>query len=237
MTSYVTRTAALALALALVAGPASAQIFNHPVYYQPTHGVGLTIAADFAMGVNSDAELTLDNKPMAYGGRVTLGLPKVSVTAGASAINPRGGADTEIGFGGNVAVSVFDLPAAPVTVSLQAGVGYVKFGGGGVPGSDLTNLEFPIGAAVGIKVPSPALSVTPWAAPRVHIQRVEFGGVSDTEVGFGASAGIDLGLPTGLGFHAALDWMTIGDPSVKPFRVGIGAHYKFSIPGLGMAGM
>ncbi len=234
MKEHLARTAALALALALVAGPARAQIFNQPVYYQPTHGIGLTIAGDFALGVNSDAELVFGEKPLAYGGRITLGVPKFTVTAGASMINPKGGLDSEIGFGANFGVSLFNVPAVPVAVALQAGVGYVKFGGGG-PGSDVTNLDLPLGVALGLKVPSPVLSITPWVAPRLHVQRVSVSGLSASETGFGASGGINIGLPTGLGFHAALDWLSIAD--VNPLRLGVGAHFKFSIPGLGMVGM
>lgn len=243
MHTNVARTAALALALALVAGSARAQIFSQPVYFQPTHGVGLTLAGDFAVGVNADAELSLDERPMAYGARITLGLPRVSITAGASAVNPRGGADTELAFGGNIELSLVNIPLMPVAVSALAGAGYVKFGSAGVPGSDVTVLDVPVGIGLGIKVPSPVLSVVPWLAPRIHYQRVEFAGLSESGFGYGASGGISLGLPTGLGFHAAFDWVSIDlddDPltdPLKPLRFGIGAHYKFSIPGLGVAGM
>lgn len=237
MNGQFARTAAVALALGLVAAPANAQLYNHPVYFQPGHGLGLTIAADFAVGVNSDAELVPDEKPLAYAGRVTLGVPRVNITAGVGAVNPRGGLDTEISFGGSLEVSVFDVPLVPVKITVLAGAGRTRFGGSGVPGSDVTILDVPIGVAVGIKPPSPLVSVVPWAAPRIHIQRVSFGGVSESEVGFGASGGVNLNLPTGLGFHAALDWITIGDPSVSPLRLGVGAHYKFSIPGLGVPGM
>ncbi|MDH5551650.1 MAG: hypothetical protein OEZ42_17340, partial [Gemmatimonadota bacterium] len=61
-----------------------------------------------------------------------------------------------------------------------------------------------------------------------------FGGVSDSEVGFGASGGIMVTAPMGIGAHATLDWYTIGTPKVKPMHVSAGLHYKITVPSLGM---
>jgi hypothetical protein len=66
------------------------------------------------------------------------------------------------------------------------------------------------------------------------MNRVSLAGESDSEVGFGASGGLNINLPVGLGFHAALDMLTIGDPSISPLTAGVGIHYKIAVPSLGL---
>jgi hypothetical protein len=70
--------------------------------------------------------------------------------------------------------------------------------------------------------------------PRVQLVRASFGGLSDSEFGFGASGGINVTLPMGVGAHVAIDWLTIGDPSVSPLHAAAGLHYKINVPSLGM---
>ncbi len=241
------RFAAAAFTIGLIAGPAAAQMVGNPVYFSPKHGTGITIAGDLGRGLN-DASF----KTNYYGGRATIGLPMFTISAGAGVVKPSGvfdvpGTESEVTFGGNVALNVFNPPLAPVAVSLQGGVGYVKTTGSGVAGGDVTTLVFPLGVALAFSVPSPALSVEPWIAPRVHIVRTS-NGTSTTETNFGVSAGLNLGLPMGLGFHAAIDYVAVSDPDdvvplsssssdVSPFLVGVGVHYKIALPGLGIPGM
>ena len=229
MKRFVGGMATVALVLGLTASTATAQIFNQPVYFSPAHGTGVTVAGDFGYGVNEDAELTSGEKPWAAGGRIILGTQFVQLSGGASYVVPRGGADKEVAFGGSVALNLFRSTATtPVAVNVQVGVGYLKQGNN-------TLLDFPIGIGIAADVSTPGVSVEPWAAPRVHIQRVS-NGTSDTEVGFGVSGGLNVNLPIGIGLHAAADWMTIGDPSSQPLRVGGGIHLKFSVPSLGVPG-
>lgn len=205
------------LAVAVTANTAVAQLPGNATWGLPG-GVGVTINGDFGRGLNDES-----GKTNWFGGRVVVGLPMVSIWGGAGVL--RNG-DSEITFGGGVAVNVIKAPMLPVAVALQGGVGYIDVAGN-------KTLNIPIGPVVSINVPSPAVDVKPWIMPRVHIQRVS-NGTSDTEFGFGASAGLNVTLPMGVGGHVALDWMTIGDPSVKPFLVGIGAHYTISVPSLGV---
>ncbi len=217
MKRFVAGFALLALAVALNARPAEAQLAGDVVWGVPG-GVGVTVAGNFSRGLNDES-----GKTNFFGGRAVLGLPMFSVWAGGGAVQ---NGDTEVTFGGGAAVSVIKGPMLPVGVSLQAGLGYFSVAG-------FTTLTVPAGPVVTINVPSPAVDVTPWVHPRVHIQRVS-NGTSDTDFGFGASAGVNVTLPMGFGGQVAVDWMTIGDPSVKPLMVGIGAHYKISVPSLGV---
>ncbi|MDH3458981.1 MAG: hypothetical protein OER90_19240, partial [Gemmatimonadota bacterium] len=182
-------------------------------------------------GLNDDAKIGTES-PMFVGGRVTLGLPMFSVWAGAGPW-PIGvdGADSKIAFGGGAGFHVLNAPMMPVTVSIQAGIGYYnnsQFG--------FSDLLVSGGPLVVINVPSPGVSVKPWLMPRVQLVRESYddGSPSESEVGFGASGGLMVTAPMGIGVHATLDWFTIGDPSVKPLTVSGGIHYKIMVPSLGM---
>ena len=220
MTIRVLPFAAAATALGLCAMPAAAQMIGNPVYYSPKHGLGLSIQGDFGRGLN-DAS----GKTNYFGGRAVLGLPMITVSAGAGVVD---NSSSEVTFGGTVSVNVLSAPLLPVAVALQGGAGYMSSGGGSV-------LSAPIGIALAVKPPTPGINVEVWGAPRIQITRVSAGGSSATETDVGASAGANLGLPTGLGLHAAVDWIN-AEPE-GAIRVGVGVHYKFTIPGLGMMGM
>ena len=246
------RIAATVVAFGLVAGPALAQLSTQPVYFSPKHGTGLTIAGDFGAGLSDDAKFAVPalETPIAYGGRATLGLPMFSITAGVAIVDPGGSADTEVSFGGNVAVNVFNPPLAPVAISLQAGVGYTKFGD--ATAAELKFLNIPIGVALAISVPSPAATIEPWIAPRIQLLRSEFSlfgvsGGTETQFGFGVSGGLNITLPMGLGFHVAADWVSLSEKTdntgaivraeSQPLHIGGGVHYKIAIPSLGVPGM
>lgn len=222
--------AVAAVMAALSTAPAVAQLHDN-VTFPAMPGVGVTIAGDVALGLNDDAKVTGTagaESPMYVGGRITLGLPMFSVWAGAGAA-PLGveGVDSEITFGGGAGYHVLSAPLLPVKVSVQAGVGYLSE-------TDASLLNVPVGVLVVINVPSPAIGIEPWLMPRVQWSRESFMGVSDSEIGFGASGGINVTLPMGFGVHAALDWLTIGDPSISPLHAAAGLHYKVSVPSLGM---
>ncbi len=217
-----TRAGAIALALGLPAAPASAQLFNNPVYFSPSGGVGFSLNGDYARGFADNDRLNF------AGGRAVLGLGPVTLMGGGG-VAFNGG--SEVTLGGAASLNVLDLPLVPVAVNVQAGIGVIDQGG-------VTQLDIPIGVGVAIKVPSPLLDVEPWVAPRVHIARLAsdaglpLPGAADTqtEVGYGVSAGLNLTLPTGLGFHAAVDYLTISE--FDTFVVGAGVHYRIRVPGL-----
>ena len=219
--------AVAALVGGLVAQPAAAQLHGNAVY-PAMPGTGVTVAGDFAVTMNDDAKVLGETAYFA-GGRVTLGLPMFSVWAGAGYV-PIGveGVDKEITFGGGAGFHVLNAPLMPVSVSLQAGVGYLSE-------TDGSTMIVPAGALVVLNVPTPGISLKPWIMPGIRWVRYSPDvGDSNSDIGFGASGGIMLGLPMGLGVHATLDWMTIGDPSAKPLYLSVGLFYKIGVPGLGM---
>jgi hypothetical protein len=215
--------ACVVLALALAAGPATAQMHGNPTY-PAIYGTGFTLLADYGRGVNDEAY-----KSNYFGGRAALGLPVVSLWAGAGSVKPEGeGAESDIVFGGGAALNIVQGPLVPVLVALSAGVGYLSEEGFG------NTITVPAGVVLAINVPSPTVDVKPWIMPRVELMSMSFESDlldSQSEVGFGVSGGLVVTLPTGFGFHVTGDFRSINDS--EPVYLGGGVHYKIPIPSLG----
>lgn len=224
MNATLARGALVAAALAMGPTSASAQLFNNPVYVSPSHGTGFSLNGEYARGFD-------DNKDINFvGARAMLGLGPVTAQAGAGGVLFGGGstADNEITFGGALALNILDLPLVPVSVNVQAGAGYTKFGAGVF---STKQLDVPIAVGVSINVPAPILDVEPWIAPRLHVMRLS-NGASATEVGYGVSAGLNVTLPTGVGFHVAGDYLKVSGFQVRSLVLGAGLHFRIAIPGL-----
>ena len=77
--------------------------------------------------------------------------------------------------------------------------------------------------------------------PRIYVSRRSELGASATQTGLGASGGVNINLPMGLGFHAVVDFAKIPAntsglliPESSPITAGIGLHYKIAVPSLGL---
>ena len=225
--------AALALGLAVVVSPASAQLNSIPVYFNPKGGTGFTLAGDFGKGMNAQS-----GKNTAFGVRASVGGGPFSIGAGLGSVNPAVGTQrvSEIHYMGNAALRVVGGPLIPVSVSVQAGVGYLKQD---IPAGTTTvsvkTLNVPIGVGIGLSVPTPGFSFDPWIAPRVTINAVEILGTTVTNSGVGVSGGVNLAFVMGLGLHLGFDWTKVG--GAKPFVIGAGLHYKFGPPGIPVPGL
>jgi len=206
------RLSAAILALGLVATPVAAQLAGQPAYAIPK-GVGLGLNLDF--GMQLDPSVTGGSNNLAA--RVTLGLPMIKFTAAfqpAVLDNETPGGESRV-----MAGAAIQLMPMPVSVRLQANVGY---------GMDSKDIALNPGVVIGLNVPSPAISVEPWIMPAFRYRRNDAAGTSTS--GFGVSAGVNLGLPGGIGGHVGLDY----DADAEVFTGGLGLHYTLSIPGLGM---
>ncbi|HWP38305.1 MAG TPA: hypothetical protein VNL18_12210 [Gemmatimonadales bacterium] len=238
---------ALALAVA-AARPAQAQLAANPVYVSPKAPTGLTVAADFGTTLSTKVTVagtpvSATNKPNHVGLRATLGLPIIAIGVGAGQYNSDvTGADKEIQFAGNVGLKVFSPPLVPVGIGLNAGVGYLKMGSGATA---TKFVSIPLGLGVAVKPPSPSVSFEVWGSPRVQLNAVSAPTGKRTQAGIGASGGVNVGMPMGLGFHIAADWTKMSAkasagtgsltlPETKTFVLGLGLHYTFTIPGLPM---
>ena len=201
-----------AVAAALVATPASAQIAGQPVYVNPAAGMGVTLAFDYAKGDANAGDLT------SIGGHATLGAGIVTVSAGAASVNTS--PESKIGFGGNASLNLIKLPM--ITIAPFAGFGTISLG------NNVSQQYVPLGAA--IAVAPPALPISVWAAPRADLSISKVSGTSTTSTNFGVSGGVDLTLPIGLGAHVAVDYIAVDGGA--PFVWGVGAHYTIGLPGM-----
>jgi hypothetical protein len=212
------------LILALAAGGrrAEAQVRGIPVY---NNGIpsGIGIYGDVGF---PDEEA---GKGTAYAVSGRAGFGAFGATAMLSTFDPDGAGENDVSVGATLNYKVFGAPLTPLSVTLQAGIGYSKPDVGLLPGEE-DELRFPIGLGFALMIPNPALAIQPWIAPRVDVVRLSGGGVSDTETNLGLGGGVELNLLNGFGVHAAYDRVFIdgGDPSI----FGLGAHYAFRIPGL-----
>ena len=212
------------LILALVAGVrrAEAQVRGIPVY---NNGIpsGIGIYGDVGF---PDEEA---GKGTAYAVSGRAGFGAFGATAILSTFDPDGAGENDVSVGATLNYRVFGAPLTPLSVTLQAGIGYSKPDVGLLPG-DEDELRFPIGLGFALMIPNPALAIQPWIAPRVDVVQLSGGGISDTETNLGLGGGVELNLLNGFGVHAAYDRVFIdgGDPST----FGLGAHYAFRIPGL-----
>ena len=93
-----------------------------------------------------------------------------------------------------------------------------------------------------VNVPTPGIGIEPWIMPRFNLSRTSFGGESITQTGFGASGGVNINLPMGLGVHVVVDFAKFGETTSgmmtalesSPMTAGIGLHYKIAVPSLGL---
>lgn len=234
------RTSWVVLALGLVGSPVAAQLMNDPVQLSPKGEVGLTVAGDVGQGINGAS-----GNHTSFNGRVTLGLPWLQVTVGVGLqhfkgvffVNPNQGAAgsstlvgwqpaaTRANYMGLAALQLIPrTPTVPINVAFFAGVGHAS-----AWGSTFTTV--PVGLAVGLELSSSGTSIEPWIAPR--FSRLHASG-QDAETDSGISGGVNVGLSTGLGFQAALDYLKVAGDS--PVLASIGVHYRFNVPGLATVG-
>lgn len=206
-------SATLVLALTATAG---AQNPGLPVINSGI-STGLTLSGD--VGFPSDDA----GGGTAFGGTGKIGLGPIGLSATISSWKPDGD-ERYTSLGGTGNLKLFGGPLIPFAVTLQAGAGYTK-------DEDVTLWHFPVGVGFSAKIPTTVIGVKPWIAPRIDIMRVSGGGLdSETESNFGFSAGVELNLLSGLGFHAAYDYVKVDGGSLTIF--GIGLHYGLNVPGL-----
>ncbi len=179
-------------------------------------GTGLTLSGDVGFP-NSDA-----GGGTAFGATGKVGLGPLGVTATLSSYKPDNDG-SHVSLGGTANWKLFGGPLIPFAVTLQGGASRTKVGSASV-------WHFPIGVGFSARIPTTVIGVKPWIAPRVDISRVSGTGASATDTNFGFSAGIELNLLSGLGFHAAYDYVKAD--GAKPSTFGIGVHYGLNIPGL-----
>jgi opacity protein-like surface antigen len=238
----IVRISLAAVAVAVFANAASAQLPTMPVYTAPGGYQGLMISGDWGMGMNDDAKsYGSSDSPMAFGGAVGYGAKMFNITALVGYLDHKNAALSKpISFGGNVGVTVLQKAESPLAINVFGGVGYTSLSleGGGSVG---TNLNVPFGVGIGFAPPSSgSVSFQVWGAPRGNwTQFSPEVGESTSRFGFGAAGGVNVNFAQGFGIHAAIDWTSFSEDtdaglaSASPMVVGAGLHYLFKMPGSG----
>ncbi len=198
-----------------VSGRSAAQNPGLPVINNGV-GTGLTLSGDVGFPNNAAGGGT------AFGATGKVGLGPLGVTATVSRYKPDGDG-SYVSLGGTVNWKVFGGPLIPFAVNLQGGASHTSDEGASI-------WHFPVGLGFSARIPTTVIGVKPWVAPRIDISRASDNGVSNTDTNFGFSAGIELNLLSGLGFHASYDYVKADGASPSIF--GVGVHYGLNIPGL-----
>jgi hypothetical protein len=213
-TGFVCSIAVVAL---MVATPATGQLVNFPVLALGA-GDGVTaVAAGWGRGLNDDS-----GKRNAIGVGVSRSMEMVSFSvAGGYVLEALGASsDGEITFAGAVA---YHLPVEAVDLSLQTGIGYIKFAE--------TTLNFPVGVSISGSTEAGSMMVRPWIMPRVQFTRTG-GTASSTDTDFGGSGGVSFFTESGLGFGVAADLLIVDDGvGGSNSRLGFSAGVSYRLGG------
>jgi hypothetical protein len=212
--------AVLTVALsAFLATPAAAQWLGMPVWNSPKGGTGVSISADY--GKPNDAY----GAGYALGGRASLGVGTVTLTAGVSSYESDSlGTNNVTTWGGNAAFRLIGGSLLPFAVNLQAGAARTS-------AIALGPAQTYVTGAVGFSVPlpTPGISIEPYFSPGIRYRNFGSGNGTSTEFGYVFGASMSFGL---FGAHVAYDnERQKGGGSVGVF--GVGLHADFHLP-LGM---
>jgi hypothetical protein len=206
--------------VAFLAAPAAAQWIGVPVWNSPGAGSGITIAGDWGKPDSASG------KGNTFGGRASLGIGTLTVTAGIESYKPEGASSSITSIGGNFAMRFIGGSLIPLSINLQGGAAH----------SDSTSsapaATRVIGAVgVAISLPTPGVSIEPYVSPGLRYTKFSTTAASSGNTNFGYAIGANLTFGT-LGLHVAYDnEHRTGGGSTSVF--GLGAHVSLRMP-LGM---
>lgn len=204
--------------IGLLVAPAGAwgQWAGMPVWNIPKAGTGITINGDYG---RPDS---LSGKGDAWGGRATLGLGTISLTAGIASWKPGLGATQSFtSIGGSATMRLIGGSLLPIAVNLQAGAAHTD-------SANATAAQTAVTGAVGLSIPLPMpyLTVEPYFSPGIRYRHL--GGAtpqSSTEFGYAVGANIGSG---SLGLHLAYDNEKLKGGGTRSV-FGIGASYSIRL--------
>lgn len=203
---------------ALLAAPAAAQWLGEPVWNSPKGGTGVTISGDYARPDSSYG------KGNAWGGRASLGLSTITLTAGVLSWKQENATQSLTSVGGNVAFRLIGGSLLPVAINMQLGGASTSQSGVSAKATTL------IGAAgISVPLPTPGFSIEPYFSPGVRY-RNSGGGTNTTNFGYVFGANIGFGV---LGVHVAYDHEHNKSNSQGGSVFGVGLHAGLHLP-LGM---
>jgi hypothetical protein len=212
------RIAVLVTMIVCAASPAVAQWQGMPAWNNPKGGTGVTINGDVGIP-NTDA-----GKGTAFGGRATLGLANISLTAGVSSWKPKGAGASTTSVAGVAQFRVIGGSLIPVALNLQLGAGTAgAINSGTATFPKMTTLL--AGAGLSVNVPTPGLSIEPYLSVSNRWHKPT-GGSTDSNIGWVLGANVGFGM---LGLHVAYDSESVGGGTTAGV-LGIGVHVALKAP-------
>ena len=203
--------AVAAVLLTATARMAAAQLPGYP--YQPVEtGTGISVAADYGRPEGSGAS--------AYGLTGGLGVSNFGISASVGAVKAGNGLPSQTSIGGRLGMKLFGGGLNPITIGVQVGAASVK----DLSGLTTTRTTMVLPAAF-VRVSPPLFPLKPWGT----VSYVTGSNVGKKEVRF--TVGANFNLLLGLGVHGGYDWGDSGH------TWGVGAHFTFHVPGLGVPGV
>ena len=213
------RIAAIAAALGIAAAPAAAQVPGIPVF---NSGVTQGLMAAVDVGFPDDDA----GNGTAFAGTLSYGMSRLMLAGTLASWSPDGG-DAVVALGGTGNLHLLGGPLSPLSVTLQAGIaGWSQ----DVGAEDVSVTHVPVGVGVGLLIPSPAVALKPWIAPRLDLVKTDLVPADDWQSNFGLSAGLDLAFVGGFGLRAAYDFVEADN--VRPSTFSVGVNYVFNVAGL-----
>jgi hypothetical protein len=210
--------------IAFMAMPAGAQWLGVPVWNSPGAGTGVTIDGDWG---KPDSTYIPGGKGNAFGGRASLGLGTLTVTAGIESYKPEGASSSVTSIGGTVAMRVIGGSLIPLSVNIQAGAAHSD----STSASPVATTRVIGAVGVAISLPTPGVSIEPYLSPGLRYTHASAGTASTGNTNFGYAIGANLSFGT-FGIHLAYDnEHRTGGGSAGVF--GLGAHVSLRMP-LGM---
>jgi hypothetical protein len=213
------RTGSLVLATLVsltAATAASAQLPGIP-YGPVTTGLGLTVAADYGRPDIDGAK--------AYGLTAGLGFSRFGISASVGALD--NGFDSEMSVGARLGMKLFGGGLNPITVGAQLGVASIK-SVVATPTPDTVRINMIMPGAF-VRLSPPLFPLKPWG--QVYYRTGNDLSDEAKEVRF--VVGADFNLLLGLGVHAGYDFGSSDNGNTW----GVGAHFTFRVPGLGVPGV
>lgn len=210
------RTGSALFLFALAASTATTAAAQLPgIPYGPVEtGLGLTVAADYGKP-NDEA-----GGGSAYGLTAGLGFSRFGLSLSAGMVKPDGLTDAEMAIAGRLGMKLFGGGLNPISVGAQVGVSTVSF-----PVTPTTDTRI---TAI---MPGAWVRLSPPLFPLKPFGQVYYITGSDIEEEVRFVVGANFNLLLGLGLHAGYDFGDGGS------TLGVGAHFTFRVPGLGVPGV
>jgi hypothetical protein len=209
--------------LALLGGGvprAEAQIAGMPLWNSPRGGTRVFLAGD--AGIPDSA----GGKGTTFAARAAIGLQALTLGATLGLRNPMGPGSNITEYGATAGYRLIGGSLIPIAVNLQGGVASASDSG-------VNNTRYTAAVGFAIDVPVPFVTVEPWVAPGLRVERTGSHGLvpSHSDTHFGVAAGLTFGFGL-FGLHTAFDYEKL-PAGGHTTTLGIGVHVDIR-PTLGL---